>query len=119
MRVAPQLKPMSGDARSVASFVALGGDGSAHAFLSSVILVCVGASPPSICKEPSSALFYFLSISFPFLLSNAVGVPSHCDRSTAASVAVRRAVVVRLPADEVEAAGCAGSDGGACGMPAR
>lgn len=89
MRFAPQSKPMSGDARSVALFAALGGEGSAHAFLSSVILVCVGASPPSICKEPSSALFYFLSISFPFLLSNAVGVPSHCDRSTAASVAVR------------------------------
>lgn len=89
MRFAPQSKPMSDNARSVASFATLGGEGSAHAFLSSVILVCVGASPPSICEEPSSALFYFLSISFSFLLSNAVGVPSHCDRSAAASVAVR------------------------------
>lgn len=100
MRFAPQSKPTSGNARSVASFVALGGEGSAHAFLSSVILVCVGASPPSICEEPSSALFYFLSISFPFLLSNAVGVSPHCDRSAAASGAVRRAVVMRLPSSD-------------------
>lgn len=57
--------------------------------LLSVILVCVGASPPSICEEPLSALFYFLSISFPFLLSNAAGLPSHCDRSAAASDAVQ------------------------------
>lgn len=87
MRFAPQSKPMSGDARSVASFVALGGEGSAHAFLSSVILVCVGASPPSICEEPSSALFYFLSISFPFLSfsfkqcrRSAVALRSECSR---------------------------------------
>lgn len=57
--------------------------------LSSVILVCVGASPPSICEEPSSALFYFQSISFSFLLSNAAGVRTLCDRSAVASDAVR------------------------------